>query len=149
MINNKVKIRVFALLLLLPTGGHADCWDDAERHYSVSKYLLLAIAQDESGLNPESVNRNRDGSYDIGLMQINSSWLTVLKPYGIGETELKNPCVNLNVGAWILAGNFSMYGKNWRAVGAYNARTEWKRATYAHRIALKFQKIALRYGINQ
>ncbi len=129
--------------------AHADCWDDAEKRYSVSKYLLLAIAQYESGLDPNSVNQNRNGSYDIGLMQINSSWLATLKPYGISAAKLKDPCVNLNIGAWILAKNFSVYGKNWRAVGAYNAKTEWKRASYARHVAFEFRKIALKYGIDK
>lgn len=149
VIDNKICRCYFILFLLIPNLVRADCWDDAEKRYSVSKYLLLAIAQHESGLDPDSINRNRNGSYDIGLMQINSSWLSILKPYGIGVAELKNPCVNLNIGAWILAKNFSMYGKNWRAVGAYNAKTEWKRASYAQQVALKFQKIALKYGIDK
>ncbi|MHB0992222.1 MAG: lytic transglycosylase domain-containing protein [Burkholderiales bacterium] len=145
----KMRQALFVALLSIPNLVHADCWDDAEARYSVSKYLLLAIAQYESGLDPDRVNRNRNGSYDIGLMQINSAWLPALKPFGIGAAELKNPCVNLNVGAWILGKNFLVYGKNWRAVGAYNAKTEWKRASYAHQIAHKLQKIALKYGIDK
>ncbi|MHB1676411.1 MAG: lytic transglycosylase domain-containing protein [Sulfuriferula sp.] len=149
IIANNVSKNAVILLLLISELCHADCWDDVEARYSVSKFLLLAIAQHESDLNPDSVNRNQDGTYDIGLMQINTTWLSVLKQYGIGASELKNPCVNLNIGAWILAKNFARYGKNWRAVGAYNAKTEWKRASYAQKIALKFQKIALKYGINK
>lgn len=140
---------VFIILLLLSGVSRADCWDDVEARYSVSKYLLLAIAQRESGLNPESINRNSDGTYDIGLMQINTAWLATLSKYGIGVPELKNPCVNLNIGAWILAQNFAQYGKNWRAVGAYNARTEWKRAFYANQVAQQLKKIAVKYGINK
>lgn len=149
-IGNKRFIRALAtLLLLVAEQSHADCWSEVEARYSVSKYLLLAIAQHESGLDSSAVNKNSDGSYDIGLMQINTTWLPVLKQYGIGVAELKNPCLNLNIGAWILANNFIVYGKNWRAVGAYNARTEWKRASYANQVAIKLKKIVLIYGINQ
>ena len=128
---------------------HADCWGDVEARYAISRYLLLAIAQHESGLNSAVVSRNADGSFDIGLMQINSGWLPALKPYGIGLAELRDPCVNLNVGAWILAGNFAVYGKNWRAVGAYNAKTEWKRMHYAQQVSARFRSIAREYGIER
>ena len=51
------------------------CWDDAAQRYQVSSALLYAIARTESGLNPQAVGRNGNGSRDIGLMQINSAWL--------------------------------------------------------------------------
>lgn len=82
-------------------------------------------------------------------MQINSAWLPVLKAYGIGLIELREPCINLNVGAWILANNFAIYGNNWRAVGAYNAKTEFKRVRYAQQVAAKFESIANQYGLDQ
>ena len=33
--------------------------------------IAMAIAKAESGLNPRAINRNRDGSKDIGIFQIN------------------------------------------------------------------------------
>ncbi len=125
----------------------ADCWGEAEAHYGVSRFLLLAMARHESGLNPAAINHNSDGSWDVGLMQINTGWLPVLKAYGVGLADLRDPCVNLQVGAWILANNFRQYGKNWRAVGAYNARTEWKRRHYARQVSVQFKRIAREYGI--
>ena len=110
----------FALLASLP--AHA-CWDDAAARYQVNSSLLHAIARTESALNPQAINRNRNGSRDIGLMQINSSWLPVLARHGIAERDLLDPCTNIRVGAWILAQNFQRLGSDWNAVGAYNART--------------------------
>ncbi len=144
----RILMKYFILLgMIFCAESHADCWGDVEARFAVSRYLLLAIAEHESGLNPHAVNHNENGSYDIGLMQINTSWLPVLKPYGIGFEELKNPCINLNVGAWILANNFILYGKNWRAVGAYNAKTEIKRVHYAQQVFIKLKNIADEYGI--
>ena len=110
------------------------CWDDAAARYQVNSTLLRAIARTESDLNPKAINRNRNGSRDIGLMQINSSWLPVLTSHGIAERDLFDPCTNIYVGAWILAQNFQRLGSSWDAVGAYNARMPALRRAYAWKV---------------
>jgi soluble lytic murein transglycosylase-like protein len=116
------------------------CFQDAGKRYVISPDLLRAIADVESGLDPAAVNVNANGTTDIGLMQINSWWFPALKRYGIGQEDLWNPCLNIGVGAWILAGNIRQYGYGWRAVGAYNAGTrtdsvtERRREDYAIRV---------------
>jgi soluble lytic murein transglycosylase-like protein len=100
------------------------CWSDAERLYGVSSHLLYAVARVESDLQPSAVNRThraRTGTYDIGLMQINSSHLSKLASFGISESDLLEPCTNIKVGAWLLADSFARRGVSWDAVGAYNA----------------------------
>ena len=100
------------------------CWSDAERLYGVSSHLLYAVARAESDLQPGAVNRThhaRTGTYDIGLMQINSSHLPKLASLGISEIDLLEPCTNIKVGAWLLADSFARRGVSWDAVGAYNA----------------------------
>lgn len=110
------------------------CWHDVASWYGINVHLLYAIAKTESNLNPNAMNRNKNGSYDIGLMQINSSWLPTLRKHGVSEDKLKDPCVNLQVGAWILAQNMQRMGVTWEAVGAYNARNPQLRIKYAQKV---------------
>ena len=122
-----------ALVFCTALPAHA-CWDDAAQRYQVSSALLYAIARTESGLNPLAVGRNGNGSRDIGLMQINSSWLPTLAAHGINERDLFEPCTNIHVGAWVLAGNVSRLGYTWDAVGAYNARSPALRRAYVDKV---------------
>lgn len=77
-------------------------------------------------MRPHAMNKQhatKTGSYDIGLMQINSRWLR-REPFsrlGYEEQHLLDACTNVRVGAWVLAGNLAKYRDTWEAVGAYNA----------------------------
>ena len=110
----------------------------ASKHH-VAYALLRSIAEHESGFNPLAIGANRDASSDYGLMQINSSWLPTLARFGITRQKLFDPCVNADVGAWILANNIRAMGLTWDAVGAYNARTPAKRLVYANGVYRRLQ----------
>ncbi|OQC18086.1 lytic transglycosylase domain-containing protein [Candidatus Skiveiella danica] len=122
-----------AICLIAAFPAHA-CWEQAAERYSVSPELLYAIARTESGLDPQAVGLNRNGSRDIGLMQINSAWLPKLTTHGIAERDLFDPCTSIHVGAWILAGNVQRLGYTWEAIGAYNATNPALRRAYAERV---------------
>ncbi|GAA4023173.1 lytic transglycosylase domain-containing protein [Actimicrobium antarcticum] len=123
-----------ALLCLMTTLPAHACWHEAAQRYNVNPAMLVAIARTESSLNPNAINRNRNGSYDLGLMQINSRWFPLLRQYGIGEQQLRDPCTSIHVGAWILSQNMQRLGNSWEAVGAYNSSQPMQRALYAQRV---------------
>ncbi|MDN0082358.1 lytic transglycosylase domain-containing protein [Crenobacter sp. SG2305] len=136
----------WAVLLLLPGAVWANCWQEAGARYGVEPWLLYAIAKKESHMNPGAYGRNADGSYDIGLMQINSNHLPKLAQYGITEASLLDPCTNINVGAWLLSWNFYRNGKNTFSLGAYNAgtrrsdRQEERRQKYANDVLAIYER---------
>lgn len=141
-------MKYIIVILLLFSGisvARADCWDRASIMFNISPQLLYAIAQQESSLNPAAVGRNRDGSRDLGLMQINSKHLPHLRKLGIDEQQLKDPCLSIIVGASILSDMMKRYGYSWEAVGAYNAGTapgsHAERIHYAEQVWQRYKKI--------
>lgn len=110
----------FAALLLLVAAlvtrtAWADCLDDAANYWGVPPILARAVAQQESQMRANAIGKNTNGSRDIGLMQINSSWLPTLRRYGITEADLFDGCKNAYIGNWIIAQNIAQHGYNWTA----------------------------------
>lgn len=140
--------RLLLLLLILSQSACANCWNKAAHYYHVDPYLLYAIANVESGMNPYAIGTNHDGTHDVGLMQINSSHFTELERQGINEYRLMaEPCTSIMVGASILSGMIKVYGYNWEAVGAYNAGLKREnfpqRMMYARKVWKKYQQLKL------
>lgn len=132
-----LKIPLLALVsfcVAMVTTPSFACWEEAATKYGVNAHLLYAIAKTESSLNPLAINRNKNGSYDIGLMQINSIWLPTLRKHGLSERELYDSCTSIQVGAWILAQNIRRLGNSWDAVGAYNSGNPTYRLRYAMKV---------------
>lgn len=126
----------------------AFCFAEAAKRYQVDMNLLMAIAKVESNFTPNAVNTNKNGSVDLGLMQINSQHFKSLEQFNITEKSIMEPCVNVHVGAWILARTIKEHGATWRAVGAYNAGGRPEREAQRGIYASKVQK-ALNTSLNK
>ena len=127
-----LTIIILINLLLIHAHAQAFCFAEAGSQYNISPQLLWSIAKVESNFQPQVVNWNRNGSYDYGVMQINSAWRSKL-----GEERwnmLGDPCMNVKVGAWVLAQCIARHGYNWKAVGCYNAASRYKGDVYARKV---------------
>ncbi|ODV41556.1 lytic transglycosylase [Cupriavidus sp. UYMMa02A] len=138
--------RILLIAVLIAVGvlggaARANCLNDAATFHRVDPVLLQSIAQHESGMKADALNVNKDGSQDIGLMQINSIHLRRLARYGITRDQLFDPCVNAYVGAWILRENIDRLGPTWKAVGAYNAASPDKQYAYVKRIYAMWSRL--------
>lgn len=92
--------------------------------YDIPPQLLWGVAKHESDLDPLTVSKNKNGTYDLGLMQINSIHLPMLRKKGIQARDLFNPETSIAVGAYILSDCFKRYGQNWKGLTCYNGRIE-------------------------
>jgi len=134
-----------------PNWAVESCLRRAAANYGLPYEIVYAVAHVESSFNPVAVNTaNSNGTHDIGLMQINSSWLPTLKKFGIEARHLYDPCVNANVGAWILAQNIQRYGYTVNAIGSYNAGPAGKSAIkirYAKKVIEVYEQELARRGV--
>ena len=107
----------------------AACLMLAAQTYSVPPAVLVGIYQVEGGKPGQAVGPNKNGSYDLGPMQINTLWVPELaKKWGVSNnTALKwvknDPCTNMGVAAWILRNHMNETGKLSQAIAHYHSRT--------------------------
>lgn len=93
-------------------------FEGAGARYGVSPLVLRAISKVESSNNPLAIGANRNGSVDLGHMQVNSVWNG---KEGIEWKKLTDSNYCTYVGAYILARELQRYSGNlWDAVAAYH-----------------------------
>lgn len=127
-----VTFLLFTIHYPLSTAVYAFCFDEAGKAFGINPFLLRGIARIESNLNPNAINRNTNGSVDIGLMQVNSSWVSNM---GLDPGRLRSdPCYNVMAGSKILKLCIDRHGYTWEAVGCYNAVSRNKRVNYSWKV---------------
>ncbi|MFH5151161.1 lytic transglycosylase domain-containing protein [Enterobacter cloacae complex sp. 2024EL-00229] len=151
-----LRLSAFLLLILVCPQVDAFCFESAGAKYHIDPLLVKAIAIGESSLRPDVTNINRDKktgqalSTDYGLMQVNSSHIASLIAQGYirsSQDLLNRPCLNVQIGTWILAKHFQVCGISWNCLGSYNAgfrkdRHE-TRESYANRIYAIYRRLLL------
>lgn len=105
------------------SGAAASCWQGAAAYHGVDIWLLYSVAWVESNMRPGQIGKNKNGTLDLGMMQINTIWLPELRRYGITREQLLDGCTSIYIGAWIMSKNIRSMGYTWRAIGAYNSKT--------------------------
>lgn len=97
------------------------CAAQASLRFGVPELLLHAIMGKEDGRTGKC-SKNRDGSYDCGLTQINTSWAPLFEKSNVPfYYVVHDVCTNLQASAYILKDNFNKKKGDWRAaIVAYN-----------------------------
>ncbi|MDA8428596.1 MAG: lytic transglycosylase domain-containing protein [Geobacteraceae bacterium] len=135
----KIIGAITLLLLIFSSTGYPFCFQEAGQLYGINPLVLRSIAKVESNTKPDTIHENSNGTFDVGLMQINTIWKMTL-----GEERwrfLGDACYNTKTGAWILASCISKYGYNWKAIGCYNSQTPEKSEMYAKRVFSQLERL--------
>lgn len=81
----------------------SECLKTVSRDYEIHPDVLLALLIVEGGTVGKNSRANNNGSYDIGLFQINTIHRDALKALGVSEESLRNDgCLNAAVASWHL-----------------------------------------------
>jgi hypothetical protein len=114
-------------------GVPLECINHAAQTFHVPAMVIIAVMKMENGWNGAAI-KNKNGSTDLGVMQVNTSWLIHLKKYGITREALQfDPCVNVHTASWILAKGLAK-GKGWQGVGNYHSATPIHNQVYRQKV---------------
>lgn len=81
----------------------SECLKTVSARYEIHPDVLLALLLVEGGTVGQNSRANDNGSYDIGLFQINTIHRPALAALGVSEEELRNDgCLNAAVAGWHL-----------------------------------------------
>lgn len=117
------------------------CINAVAHEYNVPAKLIISVLNVERGKVGEA-SRNKNGSYDLGPMQINSSWWPTLYAYGITPQQvLYDPCLNVKIGTWILSKSIANSKDLLFGVGGYNSRTPIINAHYVQNVRVKYTNL--------
>jgi soluble lytic murein transglycosylase-like protein len=121
------------------------CMLSAASTYDVPAPVLYSIMEIEAGKSGE-LSANTNGTYDLGLMQINSLWLPeIAKHWGISNSAVaykivNDDCTNINVASWILNKKINeAKGSLVNGIAFYHSRTPRLGRKYALKVVNNLQ----------
>ena len=127
----------FAACLLLSAQTH-----------SVPAAVLIGIMRVEGGHIGQQV-LNTNGSYDLGPMQVNTTWLPELAHnWGVDQPTAyrwvrDDGCTNVDVAAWILRRNIDQTGYLVGGIRNYHSATPALGGPYAQKVVAVMRRFGL------
>lgn len=117
------------------------CIHQAAVTYQVPATLIISVLKTENG-RVGMANKNHNGSYDYGPMQINSVWLPIIANYGYTKFDIQfNACTNVKIGAWILNQKIDAETQLWKGIGDYNSHTPKFNQMYVEKVYANYVMI--------
>jgi soluble lytic murein transglycosylase-like protein len=114
------------------------CINEAAYEYKIPAKLIIAILNVERG-KVGLAEKNKNGTYDLGPMQINTSWWPTLYDYGFTPKEvLNNPCANIRVGVWILGKSIGSGENLLNGVGNYHSHNGSYNQPYTQKVRITY-----------
>lgn len=119
------------------------CAITAAEKFDIPANIVLAVAEKEGG-KPGQWVRNTNGTYDVGPMQFNTSYLNQLARYGITPEDVASAgCYPYDLAAWRLAVHIKDdKGDLWTKVANYHSRTPYYNGIYKADLMVRANKWA-------
>lgn len=119
------------------------CSIQAAGRFSLPASLVIAVAEQEGGRIGQWV-KNANGSYDVGPMQFNTSYLQSLERFGITSNDVQGEgCFPYELAAWRLRHHLDHdSGDVWRRAANYHSRTPIHNLRYQTAIRVRAAKWA-------
>jgi soluble lytic murein transglycosylase-like protein len=136
-----VLLFLFFFNVSVRAGTVQEAFYHASVKYKISYRLLWAVAKVESEFKPVAIHINNNGSYDVGLMQINSCWFTELARKGFSVNKLITPKHNVEAGALIIRYYLNKGYGIWQAVGMYHSGNTRFSITYVRKVERAYYEI--------
>jgi len=127
----------------------ATCLMLAAQNYNVPPAVMLGIMHVEGGRVGQAAGPNENGTYDLGPMQINTMWVKDLSSYwrvnyNVAYSMIKDdPCLNVNVAAWILRQRLNESGNLTLAIAHYHSKTPKFGYVYARKVISAMRRMSL------
>lgn len=117
------------------------CSVEAGIHYQVPADLIYAVSLNEGGTHKSKV-RNTNGTYDLGFMQFNTSYLKTLKADGVNADDvMKYNCYPFHLASWRIKQHLAEDGSDlFKKVAYYHSRTATYNSIYANRLKENIRK---------
>src|SRR5690554_1528405 len=135
-----------------PTPLTYKCLNEVVETYEIHPIILSMIYRVEGGKTGDKI-RNKDGSHDLGLMQINwESHRDVLEKRGITENMVRyNDCINLRYAAHYVRSvtrgiKISTPREYFRAIARYHNKGEPHITVYADKLIEQYKKMIQEYS---
>jgi hypothetical protein len=123
----------------------AVCIHASARGHAWLERTLRALRDTEGGWIGAAVP-NRDDSYDLGPMQVNSWWVPkIAKVLDRSDERVAgwlrtDPCFNVEVARWIFLSSLARARNFWIAVGLYHSRNLDLRTAYARDVWRRYNR---------
>jgi len=117
------------------------CINKAAVEYFVPAKIIISVLKIENG-HIGTASHNKNGTVDLGPMQINSAWLPTLVHYGFTQEDVQyNPCKNVEIGAWILSTSIANEITVQKGIGDYNSHTTYYNLAYSGKVLSELSHI--------
>ena len=128
------------------------CVQRAAKHYDISPFIIQTVVDIEGG-KIGTVRKNTNGTYDLGVMQLNTVNFNKIKKRFPNTTYLDlilKPCVNIYVGSWFLSESIKNANNDMpKGVGNYHSKTPSVHAKYLKRFLNRYKNNIREYLLSK